>query len=166
MILFSEYKQSMNDIFKIYIEQLRDGREEKIHEKLDPSFLDIHETDLVFDKPVELEGVAYLAEHELVLHWDIRTEVTIPCIICNESVTVPMHIQNFYYSEPIAEIKTGIYNFKDLLRETVLLEVPPFTECHDGKCPQRKEYQHFLKESSDQFSDEEGYHPFADLDWK
>jgi uncharacterized metal-binding protein YceD (DUF177 family) len=157
----------MDDVFKIYIEQLRKGHEEEIHEELDPSFLGIHEPDLAFDKPVELEGVAYLAEHELVLHWDIRAEAIIPCSICNEPVKVPLHIQNFYYSEPIRDIKTGVYNFKDLLRETILLEVPAFTECHAGHCPKRQEYQTYLKEeSSDHSSDEEGYQPFADLDWK
>lgn len=155
----------MNDIFKIYIEQLREGHEEKIYEKLDPDFLDIQEPDLVFDKPVELDGVTYLAEHELVFHWNIRTEAIIPCSICNEPVKVPIHIQNFYYSEPIKEIKSGVYNFKDLLRETILLEVPAFVEC-DGQCPRRQEYQKYLKEPSNRPSDEEGYQPFADLDWK
>lgn len=155
----------MDDVFKIYIEQLREGHEEKIDEMLDPGFLDIQEPDLVFDKPVKLEGVAYLAEHELVLHWDIRTEALVPCSICNEPVRVPIHIQNFYYSEPTEEIKSGVYNFKDLLRETILLEVPAFAECSGGKCPKRQEYQKYLKESSNP-SDENGYHPFADFDWK
>jgi len=158
----------MDDFFKIYIEQLREGHEEKIHEQLGPDFLDIHEPDLTFDKPVELEGVAYLAEHELVLHWDIRTEALVPCSICNEPVRVPIHVQNFYYSVPDSEIKTGIYNFKDLLRETILLEIPAFAECDGGNCPKREEYRKYLKESSNLPSsdDEEGYHPFADLDWK
>lgn len=154
----------MDDVFKIYIEQLREGREEKIHEKLDPSFLDTQEPELVFDKPVELQGVAYLAEHELVFHWDIRTEVLVPCSICNEFVRVLIHIQNFYYSEPTEEIKSGIYNFKNLLRETILLEVPAFTECNEGQCPKRQEYKKYLKEPSNADSEEEGYHPFADLE--
>jgi uncharacterized metal-binding protein YceD (DUF177 family) len=157
----------MDDVFKIYIEQLRESHEEKISEKLNPDFLEIHEPDLAFDKPVELEGVAYLAEQELVLHWEIRTEAILPCSICNEPVRVPLHIQNFYYAEPTSEIKSGIYNFKELLRETILLEVPAFAECTGGNCPKRKEYRKYLKEPSDQLSDEEeGYHPFADLDWK
>ena len=152
----------MDDIFKIYIEQLRNGHEEKIDEKLDPGFLDVCEPDLVFSEPVELKGVAYLAEQELVFHWDIRTEAVIPCSICNEPVRVPIHIHDFYYSEPVREIKTGVYSFKDLLRETILLEVPSFVEC-EGMCPKRKEVKRYLKESSDELSDEGGYHPFADL---
>lgn len=156
----------MEDVFKIYIEQLREGREEKIHEKLDPGFLDIHEVGLAFDKPVELRGVAYLAEQELILRWDIRTEALIPCSICNELVEVPVYIQNFYYSEPTSKIKSGVYNFKDLLRETILLEVPTFIECRAGNCPKRQEYQKYLKGQTDQSANEEGYQPFADFDWK
>lgn len=157
----------MDDEFKIFVEQLREGRERKISETLDPAFLDIDEPDLAFEKPVELEGVAYLAENELVLHWDVKAEALISCCICNEKVAVPLHVQNFYYSEPMDEIKSGVYNFKELLRETILIEVPLFVECNGGNCPLRKEYADYLKNPSDSQPDqEEGYHPFADLDWK
>lgn len=154
----------MDDVFKIYIDQLRNGHEEEIHETLDPSFLEIQEDDLVFDQPVQLDGEAYLAEHELVFHWDIRTEAVIPCSICNEPVRVPIHIHKFYCSEQTREIKSGIYNFKDLLRETVLLEVPPFAECEGGHCPKRLQFQKYLKEAPEDPNEEEGYHPFADLE--
>ncbi len=160
----------MDDEFKIYVEQLREGREKKIEEHLDPDFLDIHEPDLAFKEPVEVIGVAYLAEQELIIHWEVKTEAVISCAICNEPTSVPVHIHNFYYSEPLAAIKSGIYNFKNLLRETILLEVPAFTECHGGHCPKRQEYSKYLKEPSDpsDSSDDqdEGYQPFADLDWK
>lgn len=157
----------MEDEFKIYIEQLRDGHEKKIDESLSPDFLEINEPDLAFIKPVELEGSAYIAEKELILHWDIRTEALIPCSICNDKVPVEIAIHNFYHSEPVEEIKTGIFNFKHLLRETILLEVPPFTECNQGKCPNRKDVAKFLKEPSTEKPDEEeGYQPFANLDWK
>lgn len=156
----------MDDVFKIYVEQLREGHEEKIVEKLDPDFLDIHEPDLAFHQPVELEGVAYLAERELVLQWNVKTEAEISCSICNEPVKVPIQIRNFYYSEPLTEIKSGIYNYKNLLRETILLEVPSFAECCEGNCPKRQEYRQFIKESSDRPYQEEGYQPFSGLDWK
>jgi uncharacterized metal-binding protein YceD (DUF177 family) len=156
-----------DDIFKIYIERLREGHESEIQETLPPDILDVQDPDLVFKKPIELKGVAYLAENELVIHWDVKTEALIPCSICNELVVVPIHVRNSYYSEPLTEIKSGIYNFKDLLRETILLEVPAFAECQGGKCPKRSEYSKYLKEpSSSQSDQDEGYQPFADLDWK
>jgi len=161
------FAKKMDDAFKVYVEQLRDGHEETIDEAFDPGFLDIAEPDLRFDKPVLLKGVAYLADQELVLHWDIRTEVLLPCSICNESVRVSIHVGNFYHSESLEKIKSGIYNFETLLRETILLEAPFFAECHEGICPRRREYGKYLKESSHSSSDQdEGYRPFADVDWK
>lgn len=154
------------DVFSIYIEQLRGGIEEKIDETLDPSFLDIHEDDLRFTHSVQLSGCAYLADSELVLHWNVHTIAQVPCTICNEQIALPIKIENFYACEPVDEIKSGVFNFKDLLRETILLEIPHFVECRDGKCPKREEYRVYLKKSSDLPAEEEGYHPFADLDWK
>jgi len=157
----------MDDQFKIFVEQLREGKEQQIQESLAPDFLDVQDEDLTFDRPVELKGVTYLAEDELILHWDIHTTAKIPCSICNDQVEVPVDITNFYASEALEEIKTGIYNFKDLLRETILLEVPPFVECHGGSCPKRKEFDKYLKKPSESTPEQEdGYQPFADLDWK
>lgn len=155
----------MDDAFKVYVDQLRDGQERLFNEVLSPDFLGVKESDLAFDKPVKLKGSAYLAERELVLHWDIDTTAIVPCSICNEPVIIPIHVSNFYYAVPLTEIKSGIYNFKELLRETIILEVPAFAECNGGSCPRRKEITKYLKDASNQ-TDDEGYQPFADLDWK
>lgn len=154
----------MEDEFKIYVEQLREGHENEIDEVFSPDFLEVNEPDLIFKKPVKLQGVAYIAEKELILNWNIWAEALVPCSICNEKVPVEIEIHNFYHSEPLDAIKTGIFNFKSLLRETILLEVPLFTECNQGNCPSRKEVAQYLKTPSEEESDkEEGYHPFADL---
>lgn len=156
-----------DDTFKIYVDQLRDGKEHQIHEKLSPDFLDVHERDLKFEKDVKLDGVAYLAESELILNWTIDAEAVIPCSICNEPVPVKIHLEHAYFSEPLDNIKSGIFNFKELLREMILLEVPPFVECTQGNCPKRKEFKKYLKEpSQDKPDQEDGYQPFADLKWE
>src|SRR5437016_1307196 len=104
----------MDDQFHIYVEQLRKGRDRKIDESLDPAFLDIHEAELSCEAPVHIEGEAYLADNDLIVHLNrAKTEVLIPCCICNEPVTVPIEIQDFYHSEPLEQIPTGIYNFKE-----------------------------------------------------
>ncbi len=157
----------MEEEFKIYVDQLREGQEKAISESYDPQFLDLHESDLDFKKNIELKGVAYTAEDELILHWNIRAEALVACSICNEKVPVDIVIDNFYHSEPTGEIKGAVFNFKDLLRETILLEVPTFVECNEGQCPKRKEVDKYLKRSSDNKSiEDEGYQPFADLEWK
>lgn len=152
----------MDDQFKIYVEQLREGQERRIDESLDPSFMEIEEPALVFKNPIIVKGKTYLAEKELVIHWNIDAEAFIPCSICNDMTAIPIHLKNIYHTEPVDEIKGGIFNFKELLRTTILLETPAFVECHDGHCPQRKELEKFIKQASDH--EAEGQKPFADLD--
>lgn len=151
----------MDDTFKIYIEQLRGGEIEEISEDLSPDFLDIHEKDLVFVDPVIVEGQAYLTENDLVLHLDINTFCLVPCAICNSQVKVEIKIKGFYHAVPLEEIKSGIYNFREILRETILLEVPLSAECEQGNCPHRKEIEKYLKKTRDE--EDEGYNPFIDL---
>lgn len=154
----------MNEAFKIYIEQLRDGHTEKIDEKIDADFLDVKEDDLSYVDPVNVQGEAYLAESDLILHFDIETLATIPCAICNEDVKVPVNLKNFYHTVPTAEVKSGVYNFKELLRENILLTTPLFAECHNGSCPERDELKKFFrKDSTDNNTKDDGYHPFANL---
>ena len=151
----------MDDQFKIFVEQLRHGHVEEIEIELPCEFLDVHEKDLVYEEPIHVKGRAYLAEKELLLHFDIETEAQVPCSICNDKVTVPVMISNWLLDVPLEEIKTGVYSFKEPLRETILLETPSFAEC-GGNCPQRREVKKYLKEPSST-EESEGYHPFADL---
>lgn len=159
-------RKFMDDSFKVYVEQLRDGQEQKIHEVYSPEFLEVSDNDLSFEKDVRLDGIAYTADDELVLNWEVRAHALLPCRICNEKVSVEIHLKNFYHCEPTSDIKTGIFNFKELLRETILLEVPPFAECNEGDCPQRKEVSKYLKQEEEKTDEGDYYHPFADLDLK
>jgi uncharacterized metal-binding protein YceD (DUF177 family) len=157
----------MDDVFKIFVEQLREGHQRDFNEVLDPSFLEVGDEDLAFESPVTLKGEAYLAEQELIIHWDVKTKAFVPCSICNERVMVSIEINDFYHSEPLVEIKSSIYNFKELLREIIVLEAPLFVECNNGHCPHRAEYNQFFKEpSSPDEEEDEGFHPFENFDWK
>lgn len=150
---------------KIYVEQLREGHIEEISESFAPEFLDVSEDDLDFSDPIEISGEAYVADDMLVLHLNATTYATIPCRICNDPVKVEVAVNGFYHAEPLAEIKTGVFDFHEVMRETILLEVPSLVECHQGKCPQRLTMQKFFKkESEGEGHVEDGYQPFADLD--
>lgn len=151
------------DALKIYTDQLRDGREKSIDESLSPDFLDIHEQDLKYVGNIEVHGKAYLADSDLIVNLDITAHGVVPCSICNEPVEMTIEIPNFYHAESLAEVKTGIFDFGDVIREAILLETPPFTECNNGACPKRKELKKYLKEPQSK-EIEERYHPFADLD--
>lgn len=156
----------MEDAFKIYVEQLRDGHIEKLNESYEPAFLGIEEKDVSFMDPVLVKGEAYLAEDELILQLNIETQVILPCVVCNDRVKVPLAIHNAIQAVPLSEVKGGVLNIKELLREVILLDTPVFAEC-EGKCPHRNEISQYLKESEgkQQKNEDEGYTPFADFDW-
>lgn len=157
-----------DDHFRIFVEQLREGHTEEIDETFPPAFLDVHEKELVFTEPVTVKGEVYLAEDTLVLHLDIEAVAEVPCSVCNKPVEVPISIEGFYHAVPVNEIKGAVYDFSEVLRETILLEVPHLAECREGKCPQRKTIGKYLKKEKSPGSDDdgEGYRPFADLDFK
>lgn len=148
-----------DDEFKIFVEQLRDGHTEQIDRQYSPAFIDVHEKDLKFESPVSIKGDIYLAGDGLILHFAIYTVAVIPCLVCNESVNVDIELGDFYHMEPLAEIKSGVFNFKDAVREAILLQTPPFAECK-GSCPKREQLKKYLAEAKKK---EEGYRPFADL---
>lgn len=156
----------MDDSFKIYVEQLKDGHTETIDEKFGSEFLDIKEEQLSFQDPVHVTGEAYLAEDSFILQLNVETIASIRCSICNEPVKVPIEIKNLYHVEPLSEIKTAIFNFKDVLRENILLETPRFAECMQGNCPQREQIKKYLKKpDAEDDAEDEKYHPFADFKW-
>ncbi len=160
-VIIHKVKFVTDDSFKIYVDRLRDGQQAHISENLSPEFLDVSEAELTFQEPVAVEGEAYVAGDSLILHLTISTNCTLPCSICNKPVEVPISINEFYHAEPTEDIKSGIFNFCDILREAIIIEVPSFTECNDGNCPSRKELKKYLKKPEQ--SADEGYHPFADL---
>lgn len=153
----------MDDTFKIFVDQLRDGHELKIQEQCSPAFLNVRESELIFEKDISVIGRAYLASDELVIQLQVDAQALIPCLICNEWVEVDIKLEDFYAAKPLAEIKGAIFDFSEILREEILLEVPQFTECDNGHCPKRTEIQKYLKQLDDDQDEEEGYHPFAQL---
>lgn len=150
----------MDETFRVYVDQLREGEELAIAENAQPSFLAVEERDLRFTEPVAFSGVAYIAGDDLLLNLRVSTQVLVPCTICNEWVSVPLVLENLYMTKSSAEIKGGVYDFREALREEILLQVPQFAECNNGDCPQRRELAKYLKSSNDE---EDTYHPFEGL---
>ena len=151
----------MEAVFSIYIDRLKGGREEIIEEIVPPDFMDIHESELAFPNPVHLKGRASLSIDTLILHLCVETEVVMPCSICNKEVPVKISLPNLYITEDLEKFRGGIFNFKEALREQILLEVPPITECNNGCCPERENMAQFLKKNTDESN--EAYHPFREL---
>ena len=158
----------MEEAFKVYVDQLRNGHVEQINETVSSRFLDFQEEEIRFDDKVQLQGEAYLAENDLIICLNVKTNVFIPCAICNAPVEIPLELKSLYLTVEPEEFKSGVFYFNGLLRDLVLLEVPRFVECNKGNCPQRKEIGKYLKKPEDPNhpGKVDGYRPFADLDYE
>lgn len=149
------------DAFKVYIDRLHNGKTQRVEALFPPEFLDVNEESLRFEKPVMVHGEAYIAEEDLVLHFKVEAEVLMPCSICNEMTPVVLSLPSFYEAVPLADVKGAIYDFRDCLREEVLLQIPHTVECQEGTCPARHEVSQYLK--AEKAEENDGYQPFADL---
>lgn len=143
----------------IYVSRLEGGKTETIKESFNPNFLELAEPELAFKEPVQVEGEAYVVDNNLVIALSVSASAEMPCAICNKMTKVALKVPKIYHMEPLEEIKGNKFSIKDILREAVLLEVPPFAECQEGHCTERKEmekYFHKAKQSDTQ-------QPFKDL---
>jgi uncharacterized metal-binding protein YceD (DUF177 family) len=155
---------NVEDLYRIYVDQLREGKVEDINRNFSPEILECLEKELKFEKNIEVTGEAYVAEDELILHLNLQTEATLPCAICNNLFVLPISVEDLYFAQPIDEIKSHIFDMRDWVRENILLEVPQFAECSEGHCPERKDIDKYLKKPEDSNSGiSEGFKPFKDL---
>lgn len=152
----------MLEPFKIWIDRLTDGKSEKICAQVNPNFLEIEEKELQFSAPVQIEGKAYLADQELIIHLAASGVALMPCSICNEMTSICIRIENFYHAESLESIKGAVFDFSIPLREALLLELPNYVECNGGHCPQRNLITPYLK--SEKKSTPDVHFPFAKLE--
>lgn|GEM_PF-345198 len=157
------YNLPVDDTFRIFVEQLREGKTTSLKESINTSFLGISDANLKYSNPVELMGTAYLAEDHLMIRLSMTTKAMMTCTICNEWTEVPVTVPSFYLSVPIEEIKGGIYNLEKEVREAILLETPRFAECHGGECPSRNAFKQYFKNRDE---DGDAISPFESLDPK
>jgi uncharacterized metal-binding protein YceD (DUF177 family) len=154
----------LDPILKIYVDQLRGGKEWSLNAELTPEFIGVQEAELIFTAPVFLKGKAYLAEDDLVIQVSIATKARMPCRVCNDFFDREVLVEKLVHVEPLTHLKRGFVDISPILREAVLLEIPPVAECHGGHCPRRQEIEKYLSEPSDDPSEEhEGYQPFKNL---
>lgn len=152
------------DYYKIYVDQLRDGKVERIERDFPPDVMDVQDSDLCFEKNIRVHGEAYQSENSLVLHLGLEAEGLIPCSICNKPVAVPVAVNGVYQVISIEHIMGRIYDMRDVVRENILINIPAFAECNGGQCSERVFLEKYLKnqETANQELDE-GHQPFKDL---
>lgn len=153
----------MIEDFRVYVDRLKDGGVQRIEGSFDPSFLEIDEAELHFEKPVAVKGEAYIADDHLVIHLSATTFAQMPCAICNEMFYHPLIVGNFYTTEPLSDIPSAIYDFGQALREALLIELPRTAECSNASCRSRESIAPYLR-SEKRSDDKTTYFPFADMD--
>jgi uncharacterized metal-binding protein YceD (DUF177 family) len=127
----------VDETFKIYIHRLKDGRTEKIDEILTPEFMEMNDPELAFKVPIEIHGGTNLAEDVLVITLHVETEATMPCAVCNQDVQVKISIPHLCHTVELTEIKGAVFDYQEMLREEILLQLPFTAECNQGDCPER-----------------------------
>jgi uncharacterized metal-binding protein YceD (DUF177 family) len=156
----------MTDICVIHIDRLKEGKSLKIEETFSPKDLDLGDDSLTFDSRIEIKGNTYLAEDHLVIQLDIKGSAIMPCLVCNKETKIPFFLKNVYITKPTDDISSGSFSFKDDLREAIYLDLPAYAECQEGDCPERKNMQNYLKQSSSSGAakKEDHYFPFNSLE--
>ena len=144
----------------IFTEQLREGKREAIEHVLPPDFLAIQEPELNFTSPIHLKGEAYATDEHLILQLSAHTEVKMPCSICNEMTFVSLKTEEIYHTILFIDLKSTIFDFTDLIREELVILIPHFVECQQGKCPDRNQISKFMKNKA---VSPQNHFPFADL---
>jgi hypothetical protein len=152
----------MNDEFKIFVDRIRNGNEEVLKEELSSGFLG-NEKEILFSEKVNIEGRTYVVDEELILQLLVETDVTQSCLICNERVKSSIK-SNFCHTEPLSEVKGMVFDFREVLRENLLLEISSFVECNNGKCSKRQDLSKYLVTKGKKSDSKEKLHqPFKNL---
>ena len=85
-----------------------------------------------------------------------------PCAVCNKMIPTEVSVNNFYHTEMIQEIPSAVFDFREILREALLIELPLVVECNKGNCPERETLAPFIR--SKERSENPTYFPFTDIE--
>lgn len=109
-------------------------------------FLESEEEDISFGDTVSIKGEIYIVDDQLILHFNVGAVAMSACNICTGEAKTPIEINDFYHLEDLTQIKGPYFDFSTVLRDEIFLEVPQFTECNGGTCPDRELIKPYLSE--------------------
>ena len=157
----------MEQELKIFIERLEPQTEYPLSHSLAPSFLQIEEKELIVTAPVDVKGKVFLTDHTLIFHLSCKTAIHMPCSICNKMQVFFLNSTETIHSFDLEELRESTFDYSFLVREDLLLQIPQFAECNEGKCSERESLSSYIKKSPSPIkkgsSKQSSYFPFADL---
>lgn len=150
----------MTDTFKIFLDRLIDGSEQDLDDTISNDQLFVNEDELKFDNTTTVKGKAYLAADHLIIDIYAEVGVKMPCSVCNEFIPFNLKMERQKLTIPTEEIKNKVYNYKDLIKESILLQIPQTIEC-EGRCPERPSIEPYLAKKK---ADLSNHFPFSGLE--
>ncbi len=144
---------------KVYVERLKEGSQETFEGTVSSDFMP-KEAELFFEDEIKVSGSAYIAGDHLILDLQAQTAAFMPCSICNKPTKISLTLSDLSHAEPLEEIKSSAFDFSEVLRTDLLLQLPNFAEC-EGGC---KERAHMKKHLEPELLKSSNHHfPFSSL---
>ncbi len=148
----------------IHIDRLKSGEEEAINCLISPKFLELeNDTDLGCTQPIQVSGLAYIAGDYLIVELEAEAQFTARCAVCSEPFSLDVTLSDWRFEKPLEEIRGGVWDFQEALREELLVQIPLFPQCGAGQCKHRNEVSKFYSKPKEDVNEEGVFRPFQDL---
>ncbi|WP_213318120.1 hypothetical protein [Chlamydiifrater volucris] len=153
---------SFVDDLKIYVYRLKNiGDREALQYTVAPGVFSEKGLEKVFSCPIQVSGhVERVDEEQLVLSLSIQTEVGASCPFCDKAFSRTVAIDSICHLIEKDQLRDGVFDCSDLIRQEILLESEGLYECESGGCPDKAGIENFLQKKEKKF---EGNNPFENL---
>lgn len=137
------------DGFKFYVYRLKlPGEKEIASFSLEPEkFRDKGEEE-IFPSVVKVEGSLERIDYE---HWmlilNMSTHMGARCCVCDKKFLRFVELFDIHHPLHRDDVKSGIFDCRELIRQEFLLESDCFWECAETGCSEKEEVVRFLKKN-------------------
>lgn len=131
---------------ELYIDRLKSGEYKEFCLTSGPEIMSAEDNEATFEKEIQINGSAALANDHLVLNISINTEMKNSCKICTDPISHNISIEQKNMPFSLKTMKNGKFCLKDYIRELIFLNIPRYSECK-GSCPEREVIKKYLTKS-------------------
>ena len=147
----------------VSFDKLIQGESEEFDELLSPEFLDLAPgDDIAAEKPVHVEGSAYLADDYCILDFSVEATLRLTCSLCNETFEEKIFLPHCDEQIAVGDVTGRQLDVTPYIREALLLNVPFYPQCGGKVCLNRKDVERYLRPEGEE-EEEATYNPFKDL---
>ncbi|WP_213357477.1 hypothetical protein [Chlamydiifrater phoenicopteri] len=153
---------SFVDDLKIYVYRLKNiGDRETLQYTVAPETFAEKGLEQVFSCPVQVSGhVERVDDEQLILSLSLQTEVGVSCPFCDKAFLRPVAIESICHLIEREQLRDGVFDCSDLIRQEILLESEGLYECEPEGCPSKAGVESYLQRKEEKFG---GNNPFENL---